>query len=175
MPHPRSGQRSITSGDRDAALVRVSRTRRWLLAGAAGLTAGLAALASALVPGRSLASKNHAAATGQTTSKTPDRATEPPLPPPAGGTQLGLRAPDQAPQGATQPDAGSQSDPGAQSDPGSQSDPGAQSDPGSSSDPGSQPAPTQQAAPQPQPPQPSVSSSQSGGSDSSGSATSGGS
>jgi hypothetical protein len=142
-------KRSLTSGDRDAALARVGRTRRWLLAGAAALTAGLAALASALVPGRSLASKHPTTTTGTTgPAKTPTRKTEPALPPPASLTQLGLQAPSQAPQPAA-----------PQADPSQQS------------------APAQPAAPaQPQPqPQPSAPSQSSGSSSGSGAATSGGS
>ena len=41
---------------RDAAVARVSRTRRWVIAGAAALTAGFAALVSAVAPGRSVSS-----------------------------------------------------------------------------------------------------------------------
>src|ERR1700751_2981819 len=43
---------------RDAAILRVGRTRRWVIAGAAALTAGFAALVSAVAPGKSLASKS---------------------------------------------------------------------------------------------------------------------
>jgi hypothetical protein len=140
-------KRSLTSGDRDAALVRVARTRRWLLGGAAALTAGLAALASALVPGRSLASKHPTTTTGTTgPAKTPTRKTEPALPPPASLAQLGLQAPSQAPQpAAPQPDPSQQS------------------------------APAQPAAPAQPQPQPSAPSQSSGSSSGSGAATSGGS
>ncbi|HEV3127695.1 MAG TPA: hypothetical protein VGY32_01860 [Solirubrobacteraceae bacterium] len=114
-----SSKRSLTSSDRDAALARVGRTRRWLLGAAAALTAGLAALASALVPGRSLASKHQTAATGTTgPANSPTRKTEPALPPPASSGQLGLQAPSQAPQpAAPQPDPSQQSAPAAPAQP----------------------------------------------------------
>jgi hypothetical protein len=47
---------------RDAALRRLSLTRRWIIAGAAALTAGLAALVSAILPGKSLGAKSPASA-----------------------------------------------------------------------------------------------------------------
>lgn len=70
---------------RDAALRRISFTRRWMIAGAAALTAGLAALVSALLPGKSLGAK----ATPATVSAAPPRLT-PPLPAPATADQLGV-------------------------------------------------------------------------------------
>ena len=77
--------------ERDAALERVGRTRRWMLAAAAGLTAALAALASALVPGKSLGAKSHIASITptRTGSGAPSTGT-PSLPPPAGAAALGL-------------------------------------------------------------------------------------
>jgi hypothetical protein len=82
---------------RDAALIRISRTRRWTLAGAAALTAGLAALASALLPGKSFGAKAHRPmqATSQTAAANPHAA--PPLPAPADPAQLGLGQSSQAP------------------------------------------------------------------------------
>ena len=75
---------------RDAALIRISRTRRWTLAGAAALTAGLAALASALLPGKSFGAKSHT--TPQTTSRPAPAGSSvaPPLPAPANPAQLGV-------------------------------------------------------------------------------------
>ena len=43
---------------RDTALRRIRLTRGWMIAAAAGLTAGLAAVASALLPGKSLGAKS---------------------------------------------------------------------------------------------------------------------
>jgi F0F1-type ATP synthase membrane subunit c/vacuolar-type H+-ATPase subunit K len=82
---------------RDAALARISRTRRWVIAGAAALTATLAALASALIPGKSLGAKTPGA------TRTPTAATNastrtPALPAPADAAQLGLEGPGSAPQ-----------------------------------------------------------------------------
>jgi hypothetical protein len=86
---------------RDEALGRVGRTRRWMIVAAAALTAGLAALASALLPGKSLGAKSptpvaataHAAAVSPTST--------PQLPAPAGPGQLGLQGSGQAPQAVT--------------------------------------------------------------------------
>jgi hypothetical protein len=87
---------------RDAALQRISRTRRWMLAGAAALTAGLAALASALLPGKSFgAGATHHAQAAASTSAT----ATPPLPAAANAAELGLTASGQAPQSAPAPSA----------------------------------------------------------------------
>jgi hypothetical protein len=83
---------------RDAALDRVRRTRRWVVVATAGLTAGFAALVSAVAPGRSLASKTPSA--GAPSSATASASTGsgiPAMPPPANGGALGLQGPDQAP------------------------------------------------------------------------------
>lgn len=70
---------------RDAALDRISRARRWTLAGAAALTAGLAALASALLPGKSFgAGSPSSARAGQTATVTPA------LPAAANAAELGV-------------------------------------------------------------------------------------
>ncbi|MGA2925290.1 MAG: hypothetical protein ABSG43_04745, partial [Solirubrobacteraceae bacterium] len=97
---------------RDAALARVGRTRRVLIGATAGLTAALAYFVSAVAPGRTLTSSH--AATGEvasaasaTTSGTAAptgsaagaRASTT-MPPLASPSQLGLQAPDQAPQAA---------------------------------------------------------------------------
>jgi F0F1-type ATP synthase membrane subunit c/vacuolar-type H+-ATPase subunit K len=88
---------------RDAALERVRRTRRWVLLATAGLTAGFAALVSAVAPGRSLASKTSASSvTASASAASASTASSsgsgiPSLPPPAGANQLGLSGPDGAP------------------------------------------------------------------------------
>src|SRR5213082_3524814 len=85
---------------RDLAFGRIQRTRRWLVVGAAGLTAGLAALASALLPGKSLGAKTRSESSTTTPSRSstakPSSAT-PQLPAPADGAQLGLQGPDAVP------------------------------------------------------------------------------
>jgi hypothetical protein len=111
--------------DRDAALVRLRRTRRWVLAGAAAVTAGIAALVSAVAPGRSLGAGAHSR--GQAPSLRTS-STTPALPPPAGAAQLGLAGPGEAP--APVPDQ-SQGAPGSS---------------GSSAAPNPAPAPQQPAA-----------------------------
>jgi hypothetical protein len=87
---------------RDAALLRISRTRRWMLAGAAVLTAGLAALASALLPGKSFGagSKGNARNVPATAA---NPTVTPALPAPANADQLGLQPPGQAPQSVPAP------------------------------------------------------------------------
>jgi hypothetical protein len=122
---------------RDAALARVARTRGWVIAGAAALTAAFAGLVSAVAPGRTLTPK--AASGAQTASAAAPTSSSgsaiPRMPPPANASDLGLQSPGQAPSA---PDDGqSQS---AQPQPQSQPDP-------------SQAAP----APAPPPPPPVVS------------------
>ncbi len=89
---------------RDAALARVNRTRRWVIAGAAALTAGLAALVSAVAPGKTLASKSpgraEAATVTRPTASSSSSSAIPPMPPPATAGDLGLQAPNQAPSPA---------------------------------------------------------------------------
>jgi hypothetical protein len=84
-------ERAAAALQRDAALGRVSRTRRWLLAGAAALTAALAALASALLPGKSLGAKVHATHASSKPVVRRSSSSVPGLPPPAGAAALGLR------------------------------------------------------------------------------------
>jgi len=111
------GEQRMTTNDnrsramlaRDAALARVRRTRRWVIAGAAALTAGFAALVSAVAPGRSLASKSTAGteiASGSGRSATGARSSSsaiPQLPPAADPGSLGLEGPSQPPQSAPSP------------------------------------------------------------------------
>jgi hypothetical protein len=91
---------------RDAALARVGRTRRWVIVGAAALTAGFAALVSAIAPGRSLASKTSSGVPASETasagsvaasSSSSSRSSIPAMPPPASAGDLGLQSPGQAP------------------------------------------------------------------------------
>jgi hypothetical protein len=74
---------------RDAALHRISVTRRWVIAGAAALTAGLAALVSALLPGKSLGAKPVTPAASAHATKAATNVT-PALPTPASAAQLGV-------------------------------------------------------------------------------------
>jgi hypothetical protein len=95
-----SEQRMTTNDDRsravqarDAALARIRRTRRWVIAGAAALTAGFAALVAAVAPGKSLAPKSPVqteASTGSSSARTAS-STIPELPPAANPDTLGLQ------------------------------------------------------------------------------------
>ncbi|MBV9942591.1 MAG: hypothetical protein JO262_10725 [Solirubrobacterales bacterium] len=92
--------RSRAALARDAALARVSRTRRRVIAGSAALTAGFAALVSAVAPGKTLTSKpagRAEAATATHSTSSSSSSAIPPMPPPAKPGDLGLQAPDQAP------------------------------------------------------------------------------
>ncbi|MFZ0381411.1 MAG: hypothetical protein WAL38_26535, partial [Solirubrobacteraceae bacterium] len=59
--------RSRAALARDAALERVRRTRRWVIVGAAGLTAGIAALVASVAPGRTLTAKSSSVGSGAST------------------------------------------------------------------------------------------------------------
>ncbi|MDQ6605850.1 MAG: hypothetical protein M3Z06_04795, partial [Actinomycetota bacterium] len=75
--------------ERDAAIARISRTRRWLIVAATALTAGFAAIISAVAPGRSFAAHSTTAASGRTRPLTrfPRASTQ--LPPLQGAQALG--------------------------------------------------------------------------------------
>ena len=127
---------------RDAALDRVRRTRRWVIIATAALTAGFAALVSAVAPGRSLASKS---ATGTEVASSSSQSANgassgssvvPQLPPAANPDSLGLQGGGQAPQSAPSP---------SQNSAPSQSTPPQTSTPAQPSPPASAPQP---AAPQ---------------------------
>lgn len=75
---------------RDAALRRISRARRCLLVATAALTAALAALASTLLPGKSLGAKSHSATIAPVRTAPVAATVTPQLPAPATGAQLGL-------------------------------------------------------------------------------------
>ncbi len=138
---------SLAQLERDAALARVGRTRRWAVVAVAGLTAAFAALVSAIAPGHSLGAKGRVTAHVSARTATKPTTNHLKMPPLASAGDLGLQGPSSAPQPSAAPSP-AQSAP-AQSAP-TQSAP-AQSGP-------TQPAPSQQAAPAPQPqPAPAVS------------------
>lgn len=100
---------------RDAALIRISRTRRALFVGAAVLSAGLAAVVSAIAPGRSLgakptlrtgASSSAVSTTASIAGAAATRSSAAQMPPLASPSELGLQAPDAAPQAAPSQSAG---------------------------------------------------------------------
>ncbi|MFL5831133.1 MAG: hypothetical protein ACJ76X_14560 [Solirubrobacteraceae bacterium] len=146
-PDRASGRRapSLAQLERDAALRRVSWTRRWVIAGAGALSAGFAALVASVAPGHSLASSRAAVAKQATTSAssgTPTRtgaaATRTPrMPPLASPSDLGLQGPSAAPQPAPSPESQPRSP--------------AQSAPAPQTQAAPTPAPQPQAAPAPAP------------------------
>jgi hypothetical protein len=87
---------------RDAALVRVTRTRRFVIGGAAALSAGIAALVSAIAPGHSFGAKTAEAATqprSESSSSSTVHASVTPkkMPPLAKPSALGLSGPPSRP------------------------------------------------------------------------------
>jgi hypothetical protein len=90
---------------RDAALARVGRTRRWVILATAALTAGFAALVSALAPGHSLAAKPQAgtAVAAATPSTGVSGSAIPAMPAPADPGSLGLQGPNETPAPAPSP------------------------------------------------------------------------
>jgi hypothetical protein len=98
--------KSLAQLERDAALRRVSRVRRWSLAGAAGLTAGVAAFVSAVAPGKSLSAKRRATAqlTPPTRTRAPANDGRAKMPPLASASDLGLQGPSESPQASAKPD-----------------------------------------------------------------------
>ena len=98
-PNNRSNRASAVL-ERDAALGRIVRARRWLLVGAAALTAALAALASALLPGKSLGANHHRKAATSRPVVHRSGSSTPGLPPPAGAAALGLRSDSESSDGS---------------------------------------------------------------------------
>lgn len=109
---PDPANRAHAALARDAALNRVSHTRRWVILGSAGLSAGFAALVSASPP--SHASTTSAKSTARPAAAAPSMGTRskkaPSLPPLANGSQLGLAGPSQAPSQPAAPPASSSQD-----------------------------------------------------------------
>lgn len=100
----REGRReqALAGCKRDAALLRIGRTRRVLIGVTAGLTAAVAYFVSSIAPGRSLTRSGAAAAPASRSAV----ARSPSMPPPASPAQLGLQGPAQAPGAAGRSRAG---------------------------------------------------------------------
>jgi hypothetical protein len=100
MPNELRGRRSqsLAARERDAALGRVGRTRRWVILGAAGLTAGFAALVSSVAPGKTLKHGGIATRSAAATTTRPRSTGSTKMPPLASASQLGLQGPGAAPQ-----------------------------------------------------------------------------
>jgi len=113
---PRAGRQSPSRAalERDAALHRVSRTRRWLILAAGALSAAFAALVSAITPGHSLGAKAQAQTVATEASATThavasSNASAAKMPPLASPADLGLQGPSQAPQPSSDPNQVAQS------------------------------------------------------------------
>lgn len=103
IPYPgQSPDRVAAQRGRDAALLRVSRLRRATIIGAGALTAALAAVVSAVAPGRSLGAKASVSARTAVARPTRPQTGSPKMPPLANPSGLGLQAPGAAPQAAPQ-------------------------------------------------------------------------
>jgi hypothetical protein len=87
---------------RDAALDRILRVRRWIIAAAAAATAGVAALISAVAPGHTLGASGHSAGPSSNSAGTATSNPSPQMPAPAGASQLGLQGPAQPPSSDAQ-------------------------------------------------------------------------
>jgi hypothetical protein len=109
--HRGTGRRSqsIAQLERDAALQRVSRARRWLILAAGALSAAFAALVSAIAPGHSLNARaqtiaaGSASARGAHASRAASRASATTMPPLASPGDLGLQGPSSNPQPSSDP------------------------------------------------------------------------
>jgi flagellar protein FliO/FliZ len=89
---------------RDAALSRVSNTRKLVAAGAAALTAGLAWLAATATPGRTLGTTGQSRSAGVTPApNSGSSSASQSLPPLASPSDLGLQGPGSAPSAASAP------------------------------------------------------------------------
>src|SRR5437764_3897342 len=86
---------------RAAALHRIGRTRRWAIIGAAGATAGIAAVVSSVAPGKTL--KPRSATRSVAGARSRPRSGSLRMPPLATPGELGLQGPSQAPQPAPAP------------------------------------------------------------------------
>jgi hypothetical protein len=100
---PRHRKQSVAQLERDAALQRVTRTRRFVIGGAAALSAGIAALVSAIAPGHSLGANKALAgaetSSGSASSASTAQASVSPkkMPPLAKPSDLGLSGPPSGP------------------------------------------------------------------------------
>jgi hypothetical protein len=108
----RSHLQRLAALERDAAVARAARMRRWTIAGTAALTGAFAGVVAVIAPGKSLGAKRTAAPSAPaaaTTSSSSSSAS--PMPALASPSQLGLQGPDQAPQSDPAPAAPAQSAP----------------------------------------------------------------
>jgi hypothetical protein len=106
---PRHRKQSVAQLERDAALHRVTRTRRFVIGGAAALSAGIAAFVSAIAPGHSLGANKAVASGADTSSSTATSGastarasvSSKTMPPLAKPSDLGLTGPPSGPTAPT--------------------------------------------------------------------------
>jgi hypothetical protein len=96
-------QAPLAALERDAALARVSRARRWVIAAVAALSAAITALVSSVAPGHTLRKKSAQARELTATSPAMSTRTATRMPPLASPQDLGLQGPSSAPQAASGP------------------------------------------------------------------------
>jgi hypothetical protein len=104
--------RSNAALHRDAALARIVRARRWVIAGAAGLTGALAAFVSATAHGHTLHKGAFVRAPARATGAPSTSVQMPPL---ASPSSLGLQGPVEDPQPSSSGSGQSQSGSSSQS------------------------------------------------------------
>jgi hypothetical protein len=97
---PGRGNKSLAQLERDAALGRLARARRWLIVGATAATAAIAAAVSSAAPGRKLGSRATTGAARASSTASPSSAVMPALASPG---QLGLQGPNEGPQPSQAP------------------------------------------------------------------------
>jgi hypothetical protein len=103
-PSPGRHDPALATLHRDAALTRVSHTRKLVYAGAAALTGGLAWLAATAAPGHTLGTSAQARSTPLTPpSSSGSSAASQTLPPLASPSDLGLQGPSSAPSASQAP------------------------------------------------------------------------
>lgn len=102
-PSPGRADPALATLHRDAALSRVSHTRKLVYAGAAALTGGIAWLAATAAPGRTLGTSTQARSTGVTSAQSSGSSSAgQTLPPLASPSELGLQGPGSAPSAPSQ-------------------------------------------------------------------------
>jgi hypothetical protein len=129
---------------RDAALRRLTRVNRWLIAGSVAVTAVLAEVAAQAFPGKTVPSSAKAKTTGTRTQDPAGSSSSP-----STGSGGSLNPPQAAPESAPSPATGqeSSSTPSQETTPGQESAPSQQSSPAQEAGGTQQPAPTQETTP----------------------------
>lgn len=145
---------------RDAALHRLSRVNRWLIAGSVALTGVFAEVAAHAFPGRTLASTAGGARKGSAKAGT---STTPVRPPSQAPSQESTPTP-QAPTPTPEPSPSQEGAPSQESAPSQEAPPSQESAPTQESSPSQPSAPAQETAPTPAPTQESAPPVVSGGS-----------